>query len=319
MKVLLAEDSLTVMLTTSAIIKKSGHQVIQARDGKQALELYTSEEPDLVLLDVEMPEFNGFEVAEKIRAMNNEIWVPIIFLTGFADDENLSRAIDAGGDDYLTKPVSDIVLNAKLNAMHRISEMQNRLRSVSDQLTEMNNKLQQSVITDPLTGAHNRLYMDECIEREWYRAMRTKTELSILLTDVDNFKALNDSNGHCAGDTCLKEIVSLIDTHLKRSTDVLCRYGGDEFVVILPDTCSTYAMEIGEKIRQSVEHYSTQLELNTAVDISVSIGCAACVPNTDINYNDYLKLADKALYVAKETGRNRVHNLAASDKNNIAA
>ncbi|MCZ6802491.1 MAG: response regulator [Proteobacteria bacterium] len=111
MKVLLAEDSLTMMMTTTAIIKASGHEVIQARDGKEALSLYDSENPDLVLLDVEMPEYSGFEVAEKIRSENKHDWVPTVFLTGFEDDEHLSQGIKAGGDDYLTKPVSPLVIN----------------------------------------------------------------------------------------------------------------------------------------------------------------------------------------------------------------
>ena len=319
MKVLLAEDSLTMMLTTSAIIKKSGHQLIQARDGKQALELYKSEKPDLVLLDVEMPEYNGFEVVEKIRAMDTNIWVPVIFLTAFVDDENLSKGIEVGGDDYLTKPISSIVLNAKLNAMQRISEMQKKLLTVTNELSEINNKLQQSVTTDPLTNAKNRLYMDECFEREWFRSMRNKTELSVLLLDVDNFKALNDSNGHHAGDECLKGLVELMQTYLKRSTDVLCRYGGDEFVIILPDTCHNYAVKIAEKVRLGVEQYSANLKLDTLVDISVSIGSASQIPNDTTTPDDFLKAADDALYEAKQAGRNRIRSKKIAPKDELAA
>lgn len=143
-----------------------------------------------------MPELNGFEVAKKIRSRDEDIWIPVIFLTGYAEDEHLAKGIEAGGDDYLTKPVSALVLNAKLKAMHRISEMQNELRSMTKELSDTNKELQKSIITDPLTGAKNRLYLNECIKREWYRAMRNKTELSILLVDVDNFKKLTDTNGH---------------------------------------------------------------------------------------------------------------------------
>ena len=169
MKVLLAEDSKSMLLTTTAIIKKAGHTVIPAHDGKEALELFSTERPDLVLLDIEMPEYNGFEVAEKIRTIEKDNWIPMIFLTGFTDDESLNRGIEAGGDDYITKPVSSTVLNAKLKAMQRIVEMRNNLIKITKQLFETTNKLQHSVITDPLTGAKNRLYLDECLKREWFR------------------------------------------------------------------------------------------------------------------------------------------------------
>lgn len=308
MKVLLAEDSLTMMLTTSKIIADSGHEVIPARDGKEALSLYYSENPDLVLLDVEMPKLTGFEVAEKIRTDDTIKWIPIIFLTGFADDKDLSKGIESGGDDYLIKPVSQVVLNAKLNAMHRISEMQNKLLDLSHELSETNNKLQNSVITDPLTGAKNRLYLDECIKNEWFRGMRDKSELSLLIVDVDNFKTLNDTNGHQAGDTCLIELIKIFGSHLQRSSDVLCRYGGDEFVIVLPNTSGADAFDIGEKLRSSVIKYNTESNMEIPVAISVSIGCATCVPDDSKTCDEFLTYADKALYKAKANGRDCVVN-----------
>jgi diguanylate cyclase (GGDEF)-like protein len=321
MKVLLAEDSRTMMLTTSAIIKKSGHEVIKAYDGKEALSLYGSEKPDLVILDVEMPELNGFKVAKIIRSRDEDNWVPIIFLTGFVEDKHLSQGIEAGGDDYLTKPVSPLVLNAKLKAMHRIAEMQTRLRYITKELSSTNKELQMSVITDPLTGAKNRLYFDECIKREWYRAMRNKTALSLLLVDVDNFKTLNDSNGHQAGDTCLIDLVKLINSDLKRSTDILCRYGGDEFVIVLPDTSAINSMKIAEAIRKGVENYNTELAKKTEipVNISVSIGSATCIPDDSISYSDFLSYADKALYAAKDVGRNCVIKSESCNNKSVAA
>jgi diguanylate cyclase (GGDEF)-like protein len=319
MKVLLAEDSLTMMLTTSAVIKDSGHDVIQARDGKEALSLYASENPDLILLDVEMPEYTGYEVAEIIRSDTTGKWVPIIFLTGCVGDEHLLQGINAGGDDYLTKPVSRIVLNAKLNAMHRISEMQNKLINLSEELSDANNKLQKSVITDPLTGARNRLYLDECMKREWYRCMRNETALSILLVDVDNFKTLNDTNGHQAGDICLIKLVTLFNSELKRSTDVLCRYGGDEFVIVLPDTSVSDAMKIGAAIRKRVVKFSSEFDTASPVNISVSIGCASAVPDNSVTIDAFLAFADKALYRAKDAGRNCVVKAGPITNKTIAA
>jgi diguanylate cyclase (GGDEF)-like protein len=306
MKILLAEDSKSMMLTTLAMIRKSGHTVIKARDGKEALSLYLSEEPELVLLDVEMPKLNGFEVAKKIRELDENTWIPIIFLTCYKDDDRLSQGIEAGGDDYLIKPVSSVVLNAKLNAMQRISEMQTKLLSLTKTLSNTNEELQLSVITDPLTGAKNRLYMEKSIKREWFRCKRNKTELSMLIIDVDNFKTLNDKNGHPAGDKCLVELVKLITSHLNRSTDVLCRYGGDEFIIILPDTDENYSLKIAEKIRTNVEAYNSKTDFKIPVTISISIGSVTCIPDAKISPDDLLTYADNALYTAKEKGRNCV-------------
>jgi len=321
MKILLAEDSKTMMLTTTAIIHQSGNEVIQAHDGKEALSLYHSEDPDLILLDVEMPELNGFQVAEKIRHEDRDKWIPIIFLTSHKDDEHLSQGINAGGDDYLIKPVSQIVLNSKLKAMYRIFEMQNKLFSMTKELSKANNELQQSVITDPLTGAKNRLYFDESIKREWHRSMRNKKELSLLILDVDNFKIMNDSNGHQAGDKCLIELVKIINSYLKRSTDVLCRYGGDEFVILSPDTSSIDAEDIAELIRQNIERNNAKFSKKTkvSVKITVSIGSASCIPDESISYSEFLSYADKALYAAKDAGRNCVVTSEIYKNKNVAA
>ena len=306
MKVLIAEDSITLLLTTSKIVETAGHEVIQARDGKEALELFDSEKPDLVLLDVEMPGHDGFEVAKKIRSKKLDYWIPIIFLTGYVEDQYLLQGIEAGGDDYLTKPVSNLVLNAKLNAMQRIYEMQRELVQISKQLSETNEKLNQSIITDPLTGANNRLYLDECLNKEWFRCMRNKKYLSALIIDVDNFKILNDTQGHHAGDKCLIELVKIFQSHLKRSADVICRHGGDEFVILLPETSQKDAMNIAEKIRESVIEYSNHTKSKTLVDISVSIGCASCIPDDKYIIDKLLIVADKALYESKNAGRNCV-------------
>jgi diguanylate cyclase (GGDEF)-like protein len=321
MKILLAEDSKTMMLATTAIIHQSGNEVIQARDGKEALSLYHSEDPDLILLDVEMPELNGFQVAEKIRYEDRDKWIPIIFLTSHKDDEHLSQGINAGGDDYLIKPVSQVVLNSKLKAMYRIFEMQNKLFSITKELSKANDKLQKSVITDPLTGSKNRLYLDESIKREWHRGMRYKKELSLLILDIDNFKIINDSNGHQAGDKCLIELVEIINSYLKRSTDVLCRYGCDEFVILLPDTSSIDAEHIAELIRQNIDKSNVKPTKGTKVPvrITVSIGSASCIPDESISYSEFLSYADKALYAAKDAGRNCVVTSEISENKNVAA
>lgn len=319
MKILLAEDSKSMMLMTSSMIHQPGFEVIQAYNGIEALELYNSEKPDLVLLDVEMPGQSGFEVAKKIRSKETDKWIPIIFLTSRNDDQNLSEGIKVGGDDYLTKPISSIVLNAKLKAMQRIYEMQKKLFSVTESLSETNQKLLLTASTDPLTGAKNRLHMDENIEREWFRCMRYKMELSIVVIDVDNFKTLNDEKGHQTGDDCLIEIVKIINKHLNRTTDILFRYGGDEFIVMLPDTDENYSFKIAEKIRANIEKINTQYDMPVSVKISASIGIATYIPDEKLSADKLLSFADNALYKAKEKGRNCVISAQISNSNDTEA
>ncbi len=304
MKVLIVEDSRSILLVTSKIVSSMGHDVIKATDGNQAIELFHAEKPDLILLDIELPELNGFEVAKKIRACELSNWIPIVFLTGYLEDESLHRGIKVGGDDYLVKPVNEVVLKAKLKAMERIYAIQNQLIETSLLLEKKNKQLRASIISDPLTGSYNRLYMDESLEREWFRARRNSDTLSILLIDVDNFKTLNDSNGHPAGDTFLISLVKLVKKSLRRSTDILCRYGGDEFVIILPGTTEKNAENIGEKIRTAVIELSAKQQLKSPIDLSVSIGCASCIPNDNLLIDDFLKICDDALYKAKQQGRN---------------
>ena len=306
MKILIAEDSRSLMLTTSVVIRQTGNEVLQAFNGTEALSIYEQDPPDLILLDVEMPGLTGFEVAEKIRSQKSEKWIPIIFLTSHKDEDYLTKGLDIGGDDYLIKPVSSVVLKAKINAMQRIYEMQSKLISLTDNLIEANKSLSHSANTDPLTGAKNRLYMEKSLENEWQKGMSIKTELSLMVLDLDNFKTLNDKNGHQAGDDCLIEIVKIIDQHLNRTTDILCRYGGDEFILLLPDTDSNYALKIAEKVRVNVEDFSDQFKIPHPVDIRASIGCATYVPDVNLSADELLTYADKALYAAKEKGRNCV-------------
>lgn len=304
-----------MMLVTSNIIRESGHEVIQAVDGNQALALYQSEKPDLVILDVEMPGYNGYEVAERIRSRDEDLWVPIIFLTSFSGDDHLLMGINAGGDDYLTKPVSEVVLNAKLNAMRRISEMQNRLLEMTRELSEINTKLHQSSITDPLTGCFNRLYLDECILDEWMSAAHGKLDLSVLIIDIDNFKTLNDTNGHYMGDNCLIKMVHIFNKHIEIPMDKLCRYGGDEFVIVMPGTDGTKAEAVAQKLCKAVMDFSNNYHLEVPVDLSISIGCASCVPDKSVSVEDFLKIADQALYEAKNNGRNQVIRADMSSEN----
>lgn len=307
MKILLVEDNNNTLTVLQDVLTIAGHSVLAASEGEQGLDLFAAEHPDLVLLDVQLPGLNGYQIAQRIRADGGDDWVPIIFLSGEGSDEAINRGIEAGGDDYLVKPISQVVLLAKLRAMERIAAMRQRLLRLSSQLTQANEKLQWIAQHDALTGLANRRLFDEYLAQEWYRQRRHHHPLSLLLIDVDNFKAYNDYYGHQRGDDCLRKIAALLQQGVRRSSDLVARYGGEEFVVVLPMLRRSEARELAERLRSSV--LKAQLEhraLGATGYVTISIGVASVVPCASLIPADLIAGADRALYRAKCSGKNRV-------------
>ena len=322
MKVLLIEDTMTSATIVSHQLSKLGLETEHARDGEAGLEMFKASRPDLILLDVIMPGLNGFEVARRIRQLEKDgEWTPIIFLTARTSDEDLEHGIAVGGDDYLVKPVSEVVLAAKVRAMQRLAQMRYSLVVLTRRLDDANRELTRLTSVDGLTGISNRRCFDESIQREWQRARRNRLPLSILMADVDAFKQYNDSYGHQAGDECLKTLAQQFGSQLKRPGDLVARFGGEEFVVILPETNSIGAGRVADTMRRAV----LALELPHAVSpvgqhVTVSLGAATAYPSPDDNDGavaNLLDRADKALYEAKRAGRNRV--VVASEPNLASA
>ncbi|MDC7241436.1 MAG: diguanylate cyclase, partial [Spirochaetales bacterium] len=248
MKVLIADDTASDRIVLKSYLKKMNHQVVETANGEEALEEILNNycSYDLMIIDVLMPVMDGHEFARRIRAHEGEEWLPLIFLSGKTGDEDLAAGIDAGGDDYLFKPINRTILKAKINAMGRISALRNRL-------AESNRKLGRLVNQDGLTGAANRRYLDQYLEIEFLRARRNMQPLSLCMIDVDRFKKYNDSFGHQQGDECLKNTVSTISNCIHRPADLVARYGGEEFCCVLPETPLNAAFSLAEKIRSAVE------------------------------------------------------------------
>jgi len=305
MKILLVDDTKTERLILTAYLEKLQHQVIHAENGHQAIELFKSEKPDLLLMDVIMPEMDGHEAARIIR--NDEsVWVPIIFLSGRVAADDIVAGIEAGGDDYLTKPVDYRILQAKMTAMQRIAEMRGRLLDVSNELESANAELKKLVNIDGLTGLANRRYMDKYLKVEISRSIRSGNPLSVILCDVDFFKKYNDNYGHLKGDDCLKEVATALATACKRTPDLMARYGGEEFAAILPDTSQENAGMVAEGMRLAVQTLNIEHSESPVGQVTVSIGVFGCIPERKDEADSMLQKADEALYVAKETGRNQV-------------
>jgi diguanylate cyclase (GGDEF)-like protein len=307
LKILVVEDSKVTMKVLCNYLTRMGITPLTAETGALAIEIYHREEPDIILLDAQLPDIDGFDVALKIRAMEKvEDWTAIIFLTSMTKDEDLERGIEVGGDDYLLKPISEVVLKAKMKAMLRLVEMQRSLVSLTAQLNDANATLKKLSATDGLTGIANRRMYDELAIREWRRCERMKKPLALVMIDVDHFKLFNDKYGHQVGDECLKAVAAQVGKFAPRATDLAARYGGEEFVMVLGETDTDGAKWIANRLRQQVSdlnipHYATESR-----HVTISCGVASVVPSENCSLEILLKSADHALYQAKETGRDRV-------------
>lgn len=308
MKVLVIEDTLTNLTIVSHQLERLGMTPIPARDGTTGLEMFVQHKPDLVLLDIVLPGMDGYEVARRIRAIEQSgEWTPIIFLSARDRDEDLELGITSGGDDYLTKPVSEIVLSAKVRAMQRIAQMRYSLLVLTRKLDAANQELQRQSAVDGLTGIANRRRFDDTLAREWRRCLRAGKSLTLMICDVDYFKQYNDSYGHQTGDECLKKVARQLSEQLRRPADLVARYGGEEFAAILPETDSKGSVLLAEDMRRAIELQAIpHAGSAVAPTVTVSIGIASDRPQRGGRPETLLEAADQALYAAKRLGRNRV-------------
>jgi len=306
-KILIVDDSPTIRSGLRTLLEKMGHSVIEATDGAMALATYGSDRPDLVLIDAVMPVMDGYEAARRMRESGDpDDWVPIIFLSSKEADQDLDRAIEAGGDDYLVKPVSFVVLNAKIRALHRIETMRSRLLEVSRDLAAANRELQKLSRQDGLTGIANRRYFDTYLVTEVRRAAREHQPLSLILSDVDYFKAFNDYYGHRAGDTCLRQVAGALCSAGRRPADLAARYGGEEFALVLPGTVLDGAVDVARTVdgvvaSLAIRHARSEVSQN----VTLSQGVVSIIPEKETSPEELIERADQALYQAKQQGRDR--------------
>jgi len=299
MKILLVEDSATLRHAMTGYIVTAGHEPIIAHSGEAALQLLENTPVDMVIMDVDMPGLNGFETAHLIREWLGGFWIPIIFVTGRTDDESCREGIEAGGDDYLIKPVSPIIITAKIRAMERIIEMR-------DQLKQLNNELIALSQLDSLTQIYNRRTFNQQAQQHWALARRHEQPLSALMIDIDHFKLYNDHYGHPAGDACLRQLSRAIESCLRRPGDLLGRYGGEEFIVLLPETSAEGAEQVARSINQAIAELRLRHDVSPTSDrVTASIGGATCMRTSGHSLEELIKSADRSLYKVKRGGRNR--------------
>ncbi|MEA2312841.1 MAG: hypothetical protein QOE28_2809, partial [Solirubrobacteraceae bacterium] len=295
MHVLIADDEPGTRLLLATAVERLGHTCTQAVDGQEALRLFRELGPEVVITDWEMPGLDGTELAGRIRAEPDVEYAYVLVLSGIADEAAARAAMEAGADDLVIKPLEAAVLERKLIAAERMTTLHRRLHRDARQ--------------DPLTGIGNRLRLAEDLEALCGRVARYGHAYCVALLDVDHFKALNDGAGHQAGDAVLRAVAGSLGETI-RSGDTLYRYGGEEFLVLLPEQTLDGAALAGERLREAVEGLGLERPGGGTVTVSVGVaglGSSSCSPE------QLFELADQALYRAKEGGRNRVEIVSATE------
>jgi len=326
MWILIVDDSEDIRLLLSRYLEKAGYcHILQAASAQEAFRLLGIGEEihppadeqldiDLILLDIVMPGMDGVIACRRIREAEQHADTPIIMVSAVSDVALLEEAFDAGVTDYIEKPVNNIELLARMHSALRLKEEMDRrkqhealLLNLTAQLRDANEALHALTILDGLTGVANRRRFDEYIQHEWSRAQRSRHPLSLLMIDIDDFKAYNDTYGHQVGDDCLKRVAEEIKCSLHRPGDLVARYGGEEFAVVLPDTELSGALEIAEILHCSVAALNIPHATSRAAEcVTISMGVACQIPNLGQYSSEIVELADQALYQAKHQGRNRV-------------
>ncbi len=308
--ILVVEDDRATQLLVEHLLKGLGHKVHSAQDGRGGLALAMSVRPQIIISDWIMPGLDGVSFCKALRQTDEGQQMYFIILSALEQDDQLVEAFESGVDDYLTKPFTPRVLAARLGAGQRVIKLQEdarrdseNLRRFAAELAVANRRLQQAALTDPLTGLPNRRYGMERLEQEWAASARSQRPLTCMVVDVDQFKQVNDTYGHDSGDVVLRQVGSVLRKEA-RTEDVICRIGGEEFLVISPDTTITAGLHLAERLRSAVARARAS---NGAIshNTTVSIGVSQREPGM-MRMDELIKAADNALYGAKRAGRNRV-------------
>jgi diguanylate cyclase (GGDEF)-like protein len=289
--ILIIEDSPSFAAYLKDNLQDS-YRVVIATKCREGIDMARDIIPDLVLLDIVMPDIDGYTACAELKTMERTKDIPVIFVSSLADVVDQRKGLDIGAIDYIVKPVDAEILRAKVRNHIEMRHQFNILENMS--------------LVDPLTGVGNRRLFEERLETELRRSKRAGQSLALFMIDIDFFKQYNDTLGHPEGDKCLFTVATTIKNTMKRAGDIVSRYGGEEFVIIAPDVTPESGKRIAEKIRKKIESLGIN-HPSSAVSqfVTVSVGVAVSNPNSPADRNTIVKKADDALYQAKNSGRNR--------------
>jgi diguanylate cyclase (GGDEF)-like protein len=305
-KILIIDDTPANIQLLNEFLQQD-YAVFFSTNGPDGIRIARQELPDLILLDIMMPEMSGYEVCAKIKDDPLTRQIPVIFITAMNAEEDEAKGLDAGAIDYITKPVSAPIVKARVKNHLELKRHRDELKKLTVELDKKNQELNMLARKDALTGLANRRYFDEVLDAEIKRATRSRQLLSLILCDVDFFKSYNDHYGHVAGDRCLQAIGKILRQNFKRISDLPARYGGEEFAVIFPDTPPGNAGQLAEKLRQEIITLAVPHAFSAAAEfVTLSFGVVEALPIRERNADWFINAADKALYQAKENGRNQV-------------
>lgn len=306
-RVVVADDSPVDLALLRSFLGKAGYDVAAVENGTDALAMVASHRPDLVLLDVQMPDISGLEVCRRLRESAEFREIPVIFVSAGSDSKSILEGFDAGGVDFVTKPFRSPEVLARVRTHIDLYRSRLEIINLNGQLLSANQELERLSQTDSLTGLANRACYEHGLDREWRRALREVVPLGLLMIDVDHFKAFNDTYGHPAGDVCLRSVAQAAQRTVHRPYDLVARYGGEEFVVLLPSTPREGCALVAQRIQADIAALNIAHSGSAAADfVTVSIGVASDIPADIDGKAQLVAAADRAVYRAKDRGRNRV-------------
>jgi diguanylate cyclase (GGDEF)-like protein len=292
--ILIVDDEKINLLALHQILSDD-YIILAAKNGHDALKVALKEVPDMILLDIIMPDINGFDVLAKLKESNITRQIPVIIITGLNSADDEIKGFSLGAVDYITKPLNSEIVRARVKRQMQIVHQMRAMEKLN--------------LADPLTGIPNRRCFDDRMMMEWKRAVREKKSISLLMMDIDKFKTYNDTYGHPQGDALLKTVAKIFGAVVRRPADLPARLGGEEFGILLPDTNLEDALAIAEKIRSNVENLQVPTADGSVITrTTISIGVVSISPLNSSDAKDFIAKADENLYNAKNMGRNRVYS-----------
>ncbi|MFO7890172.1 MAG: diguanylate cyclase [bacterium] len=302
--ILVVDDEANNRLLLKTYLTSEGYNIDMASNGVDAIKKVNELSPSIIILDVVLPDMDGFHICRKLKSSKNTNFIPVILVTALRGDEERIKGTTAGADDFITKPYNRVELITRVKSLIRIKHLHKSLEQKYHELEIVKEKLKKLAVTDGLTGLFNYRAFKNQIHYEIIRSKRFNLPVSLLMIDIDHFKRYNDTFGHPKGDKVLKQFSELLTVNL-REVDTIARYGGEEFAIILPGTNKKASFIVAEKLRKLIEEYDFPLsEKLPDKKLTISIGIASFPIDVEDEENLILS-ADKALYKAKNTGRNR--------------